>query len=830
VISILNGMRLSDLKTGEEGIITQVRGRGAFRRRIMEMGLIKGIKIKVIKNAPLKDPIEYSLMDYRLSLRRSEADLIEVGDNSNLLFRKISRGAKEVLSDKQLSISKSKSINVAFVGNPNAGKTSIFNVASNSNEHTGNYSGVTIDSKTAQVVYNGYLLNITDLPGTYSISAFSPEELFVRNFIIDEIPDVVVNVVDVSNLERNLYLTTQLIDMDIKVVIALNMYDELEKRQDKLDYNLLGKLLGIPIIPTIGSKGWGVSELFQEIINVSNDQDPVQRHIHINYGEEIEHSIYAIQSIIKRPENYELTDRISSRLIAIKLCENDKSIERYIKNLSYFNLIISASGKERQRIQNLFNEDATSVITEEKYGFISGALKETYFKSTLNRPQLNDILDSVLTHKALGFPFFIIFMWIMFSATFNLGAYPKTWIENGVAALSGMIDGVMSEGSLKDLLINGIIGGVGGVIVFLPNILILFLFISFMEDSGYMARAVFIMDKLMHKIGLHGKSFIPLIMGFGCNVPAIMATRTIEDKGNKLLTILINPFMSCSARLPVYLLLIGAIFPNHQGTLLFLLYFIGIILAIIVALIFKYTHFRTEGTPFVMELPPYRMPTIRSTLRHMWFKGSQYLNKMGGVILIASILLWALGYFPRELNPAVYKDHNITIDNNSVKTSDILQKDLGDNKNEYEYLRLEHSYIGRLGRFIEPAIEPLGFDWKMGVSLISGIAAKEIVVTTLGVLHQNDEDSDDPNKAINEKLQNDVHTTGKYIGKKVYTPLATFSYLLFILIYFPCIAVFAAVKKESGNVWWAVFIVLYTTSLAYLISLAFYQLGMAFIS
>jgi ferrous iron transport protein B len=828
-------MLLSNLKTGEEGSIISVKGRGAFRRRIMEMGFVRGEQIKVIKNAPLKDPIEYSLMGYHVSLRRSEAELIEIGTQKSSHVNRIqSKNGEIAVSEKRLRSVKGNTINIAFVGNPNAGKTSLFNFASNSNEHTGNYSGVTIDSKTARLLQDGYLFNLTDLPGTYSVSAFSPEELFVRDFIIEKIPDVVVNVVDVSNLERNLYLSTQLIDMDIKVVMALNMYDEFEKRGDELNVQLLGKLLGIPIIPTVGSKGKGIKELIQKVIDVYNDKDPDQRHIHISYGEEIEYSIKKLQSLIKIPENYSLTDRISSRFISIKLLEHDRTIERYIKNISNYNQIIEATEKERKRIDLLFGGDASSIVTNEKYGFIAGALRETYQRNSKDPNESTRVIDSFLTNKVLGFPFFILFMWVMFSATFELGNYPKQWLESGVGLLGNWLSNTLAAGSLKDLLIDGIIGGVGGVIVFLPNILILFLFISIMEDSGYMARAVFIMDKLMHKIGLHGKSFIPLIMGFGCNVPAIMATRTIEDKNNKLLTMLINPFMSCSARLPVYLLLIGAIFPKYQGTLLFMLYFLGILLAICVALIFKKVFFRSESAPFVMELPPYRMPTARSTLKHMWFKGSQYLSKMGGVILVASVLLWALSYFPRNPDDKLAKkesgvEYNKKLNPGQTEIMKILPvaapEPVMHSTVENEMQQLENSYIGRMGKFIEPALHPLGFNWKMGVSLLSGIAAKEIIVSTLGVLHHEEIHDTNTNEALSKKLQNEKYTSGTEKGKSVFNPLSTLSYLLFILIYFPCIAVFAAVKRESGSIKWALFMVFYTTALAYIISLLVFQTG-----
>jgi ferrous iron transport protein B len=824
-------MLLSELKSGEEGAIIRVKGRGAFRRRIMEMGFIRGKQIKVIKNAPLKDPIEYSLLGYRVSLRRSESELIEVDASGIANVTAVKSDAGLSASKKREISFRGKNIEVAFIGNPNAGKTSLFNYASRSNEHTGNYSGVTIDSKSAHLTYNGYLFKVTDLPGTYSLSALSPEELFVREYITNKMPDVIVNVVDVSNLERNLYLTTQLIDMDIRVVLALNMYDELERREDHLDIELLGNLLGIPIIPTVGSKGRGIPELLQKIIDVFNDTDSHQRHIHINYGEDIEASITQIQSLIKQPSNFALTDKISSRFLAIKLLESDRHIESYLLNTQNYGDIRKTGRKEHERLEQLYAQDIASLFTERRYGFISGALLETFSRSTKQKIKTTEILDSFLTHKLFGFVFFLLFMWILFSATFILGEYPKKWLEQGINLLGNLIADKMQNGSFKDLLIDGVIGGVGGVLVFLPNILILFLLISFMEDSGYMARAVFIMDKLMHKIGLHGKSFIPLVMGFGCNVPAIMATRTIEDRNNKLLTILINPFMSCSARLPVYLLLIGAVFPEHQGSLLFLLYLTGIILAISIALLFKNILFRSKGTPFVMELPPYRMPTSRSIFKHMWFKGSQYLKKMSGVILIASVLLWALGYYPRNShafssNPAT--EQNTIQDNlgsvHSPRTNRaIFSSPQGTNLPEEH---LEHSYIGQIGKFIEPAILPLGFDWRMGVSLISGIAAKEVVVSTLGVLYNTESNQNPDAKGLAVHLRNEVYVEGSHKYEHIFNPLATISFLLFVLIYFPCIAVFAAVKKESGSIWWAFFMIFYTTVLAYIISMVVYQIGM----
>jgi ferrous iron transport protein B len=645
-------MTLADLKTGDEGYIVKVRGRGAFRRRITEMGFVKGKKVVSIKNAPLKDPIEFNILNYSVSLRRKEAELIEIDTyyDHSILDKHLGNGIIDENILKTSAAEKSKEISIAFVGNPNAGKTTIFNYASNSREHVGNYSGVTIDKKTAYFRHEGYKFHITDLPGTYSISAYSPEEIFVRDFIIESMPDVVVNVVDASNLERNLYLTSQLIDMDIKVVLALNMYDELQDKNHSLDYIALGKMLGIPIVPTVGSKGHGITELFDKIIAVYNDQDPTVRHIHINYGPDIEKSIKKLHAKIREDESLEAVDRVSPRFLAIKLLEKDQQTKDRLASASNYREIFELANERIEKLELQHKEDSETLITDAKYGFISGALQETFREGSKMKQDVTKVIDAFATHKLFGFPIFVAFIWIMFQSTFSLGAYPQGWIEMGVEWLARMVSTNFPEGTFKDLIVDGVIGGVGGVIVFLPNIIILFMFISFMEDTGYMARAAFIMDKLMHKIGLHGKSFIPLIMGFGCNVPAIMATRTIENKNNRMLTMLINPFVSCSARLPVHLLLIGTFFSQAKGSMLFLVYFIGIGVAILVALIFNKFLFKDEDVPFVMELPPYRIPTLRTTVRHMWNKASEYLKKMGGVILVASIIIWALGVYPKTLN------------------------------------------------------------------------------------------------------------------------------------------------------------------------------------
>lgn len=829
-------MQLSQLDTGEFGIITKVRGRGSFRKRITEMGFVKGKRVDVVKNAPLKDPIEYSIMGYEVSLRRSEASLIEIVtlEEAGKSFETNYKGVQQVeINDEFLKTSAKvagKVINIALVGNPNSGKTTLFNYASGLHEHVGNYSGVTVDSKHAKFSHKGYTFNITDLPGTYSLTAYTPEEIYVRRYIHENTPDIIVNVIDSSNLERNLYLTTQLIDMDVRVVIALNMYDELIHQGDRFDYVSLGKMLGIPFIPTVGSKGKGIDRLFDTLINVFSEKDKTTRHIHINYGEHIEESIKTIQQKIKENEN--LIVQYSSRFLGIKLLEKDKQVHSLLRNESSYDQVKRITSNEIKKLESIYHEDSETLMTDAKYGFIAGALKETFQESKNQKHKTTEIIDTLLTHKVFGFPFFILFMWFTFYTTFTLGSYPMSWIDQGVHLLSDFLMGMMNDGPFKDLLIGGIINGVGSVIIFLPNILILFFFISILEDTGYMARAAFIMDKLMHKIGLHGKSFIPLVMGFGCNVPAIMATRTIENRNNRILTMLITPFMSCSARLPVYILIIGAFFPDNASTVLFAIYLIGILMAIGTALIFKQLFFRSDDIPFVMELPPYRVPTLRSTVRHMWHKGSQYLQKMGGVILVAVILIWALGYYPHNIEFSQDYQKMIAAKTNMIQNSADDSVAVSKLKNEVihletlmEFERQEKSYLGRLGRFIEPVIEPLGFDWKMGVSLLSGVAAKEIVVSTLGVLYQADTNVDENPSTLISKLQNETYKSGSGIGEKVFTPLTAFSFLLFILIYFPCVAVIASIRKETGSWKWALFTIVSTTLLAWVVSFAVYQIG-----
>ncbi|WP_446786103.1 ferrous iron transport protein B [Macellibacteroides fermentans] len=821
-------MRLSELRTGEKGVIVKVMGRGAFRKRIIEMGFIRGKMVDVIQNAPLKDPIHYKVMGYDVSLRRSDAALIEVVSETE--FAHLTNTAQQYTESpdadsgfyqdnelEALALNKGKIINVALIGNPNCGKTSLFNFASGAHEHVGNYSGVTVDAKEGVFTQNGYTFRIVDLPGTYSLSAYTPEELYVRRHLVQEQPDVVINVVDASNLERNLYLTTQLIDMDVRMVIALNMYDDLEKSGNKFDHESLAGMIGVPIIPTISKTGFGIEALFNRVISVYEETDPILRHVHVNYGDTLEKYINALRKMLKRNGTVDKT--YSKRYLAIKLLENDKEVKQYVQSLPETKPILETCDQYSQQLEEMLKEDTETALTNARYGFISGALRETFVANKIKEVSSTQIIDLFVTHKVLGFPIFIFFMWFMFEATFKLGEYPMQWIEWGVEQIGNFVRNFMPEGPLKDLLVDGIIGGVGGVIVFLPNILILYLFISFMEDSGYMARAAFIMDKIMHKMGLHGKSFIPLVMGFGCNVPAIMATRTIESRNSRMITMLINPLMSCSARLPVYVLLTGAFFAENASTVLLLMYSSGILLAVIVAKLFKRFLFSKEDVPFVMELPPYRMPTSKSILIHMWEKAKQYLHKMGGIILIASILIWFLGYFPRETEQGKIYESQIEHVNSSNTLS---EKEKTETITELNRLKnMEHqqnSYIGRIGQAIQPALAPLGFDWKISVSLLSGMAAKEVVVSTLSVLYTGDsEDS----QTLPERLQADKDKE----GNPVFTPLVALSMMLFVLIYFPCVATVIAIVNESKSWKWGVFVIVYTCTLAWVVSFTVYQLG-----
>ncbi|MDD3727639.1 MAG: ferrous iron transport protein B [Dysgonamonadaceae bacterium] len=828
-------MRLSELHTGEKAYIIKVNGSGAFRKRLLEMGFVRGQEIKSILNAPLKDPIKYNIMEYEVSLRRSEAVMIEISMvkqdippherpiPENDRVEDIAERQKRATASPSDQQKDSKKISVALVGNPNSGKTSIFNIASSSHEHVGNYGGVTVDSKEGKLKHNGYNFKMVDLPGTYSLSAYTPEELFVRKYILEEKPDIIINVISASSLERHMYLTTELMELNTPMVIALNMYDELQESGREFNYELLSEMIDIPIIPTIGKKGFGIPAMLDKIIEMyESDSHKENSNVHISYGRVLEKSIYRLEQQLAKNDISDMN--MPMRYICIKLLENDNDIRSIVSSLPNHEQIFAQTKRERNYIENLLREDPESAFTNARYGFVAGGLRETLAEKT-SSSETTRILDTIVTNKYVGFPLFFLFMWIMFETTFRLGNYPMEWIEWSVQLIGNFIRVNMPDGPLKDLLVDGIIGGVGGVIVFLPNIVILYAFISFMEDSGYMARAAFIMDKVMHKIGLHGKSFIPLVMGFGCNVPAILATRTIESRSSRMITMLINPLMSCSARLPIYILFVGAFFQKYASVALFGIYIFGILLAVILSLLFRKTLFKEENTPFVMELPPYRMPTVKSTLTHMWDKSRQYLQKMGGIILIASIVIWFLGYFPRnKTNEAQFNEqieHTTNLHSQGKITTEAKQNIVTGIENMRTISHQENSYIGKIGHFIEPVMRPLGFDWKISVSLISGMAAKEIVVSTFGVLYPGDSESQ-------ESLQHRLKQETNPDGSPIFTPLVVMGLMLFVLIYFPCIATIVAIKEESGSWKWGVFTILYTTFLAWFVALLTHQIGSLF--
>ena len=794
-------MKLSELKTGERGVVVRVSGHGSFRKRILELGFIKGNVVKVILNAPLKDPIEYEIIGYKISLRREEADMIEVISESEAKesLGKPATSATviaescdeaEILSQRMKDLAEQRRhvIRVALVGNPNCGKTSLFNIASGSHEHVGNYSGVTVDAKEGNFEYGGYKFVIVDLPGTYSISGFSPEELYVRKNLVEETPDIIINVVDSSNLERNLYLTTQIIDMNLRVIMALNMYDELKAKGDELDIRTLGQLLGMPLVPTVSKTGEGIHELFDKVIELYENPDPqIARHIHINHGIELEQSIDRVKLAIQK--NADIRYKYSTRYLAIKFLENDRETAGIIDSLPNKDEIIAIRFEEQKRFEQLMGTSTESAIIDAKYAFVKGALAETYKPGKIQKKHrsVTDRIDAVVTDRWLAFPVFFLMLYIVFFGTFTLGEYPMQWIDWLVSGFGDFVSSVMPDGMVKDLVVDGIIGGVGSVLVFLPNIVLLYFFISLLEDSGYMARAAFIMDRLMHKMGLHGKSFIPMVMGFGCNVPAIMATRTIESPKSRLITTLIVPFMSCSGRLPVYILIVGAFFPEYGSLALLGVYAFGIFMAILSAKILS-RFFKDDDLPFVMELPPYRVPTSKSILRHTWEKGKQYLHKITGIILISSVIIWFLGYFPH---------HNDYPD---------------------KVTQQENSYLGYIGKAIEPVLEPLGFDWQMGVGLLSGVAAKELVVSSMGVMYSIDEDveSGSGETKLQQALQNSI------------TPAAALAFMVFVLLYFPCIATFGAMMTETGGWKWPLFSAVYTIVIAWVMAFIVYRAALLF--
>ncbi|QZE14903.1 ferrous iron transport protein B [Halosquirtibacter laminarini] len=818
-------MLLSEAKTNQEVVIRKINGEDSFRRRILEMGFIRGQKVQVIKNAPLKDPIEYRILGYNISLRKKEAACIEVVDINDIKedeTRKtnVSRIISSPILNDRVGHSP-KEIHIALIGNPNCGKTSLFNNLSGSKEHVGNYSGVTVDSKKATVKWKGYKLHFIDLPGIYSFTTFTPEEVYARDYILDNNPDILLNIIDSTNLERNLLLTTQLMEMGKELIVAFNMFDELKKSGDLLDIEKFDAMTKVNSIPTTAIKGEGNRDILNKIVEVfqSLQTDTVSHSI--QHSDEIEYSISKIGELFDKYP-YKLNQAINTRFYILKLLERDPEA------LKKLDMYPSAVAKELEaqveRIESHYHDVCDSVITQTRYHFIQDLLNQCYVSSSDHASKGREKsvqIDRVLTHRIWGFPIFILFMFITFYATFTLGAYPADWIDQGMSWLAVVIGEHMTDGVLKDLLVNGIISGVGSVIVFLPNILILFFFTSLMEDTGYMARAAFIMDKIMKKVGLHGQSFIPMLMGFGCNVPAIMATRTIKNRADRLLTMMIIPFMSCSARLPVYIVFITAFFPKYPALILLGLYLTGIFTAGFMAKFMNRVMFEKENSPFILELPPYRVPLLKNTILHMWDRGSSYMKKIGGPILIGVVLIWLMEYFPRETESTRAIDHQIEqlqASRTSGQSTEALENKIQDLELHKGNIRLEESYLGQIGKTVQPALDPLGFDWKMSVSLLAGITAKEIVVSTMGVLYQTNVDQQDGGVILQEKLKKERYSYGPHKGEKVLSLPTALAFLVFVLIYFPCIAVIATIKREAGGWKWAFFVMFYTTGLAWIMS------------
>jgi ferrous iron transport protein B len=715
-------------------------------------------------------------------------------------------------------------LTIALAGNPNSGKTTIFNNLTGAHQKVGNWPGVTVEKKEGTATYNGYTVRVVDLPGTYSLTAYSQEEIIARNYILEEKPDLVVDVIDASNLERNLYLASQLIDLGVKLVFALNMVDLAQSRGQIIDHEQLAILLGVPIIPTVGTKNQGTRELLEAIVKVAEDKESVTRHIHIDYGRELEEEIAKLQGLMQSAASS--VEKHHARWMATKLLENDEEVIKNIEKKPRKKAMLGQLEQSKNRLQQILGDDPETLIADRRYGFIHGALRETLRHTRTDRRYVSDRVDTILTNRLFGLPIFFFFIWAMFQLTFNLGSYPMAWIDAGVGLLAQFVGGLMGEGLLKGLIVDGIISGVGGVAVFLPNIFILFFCIALFEDTGYMARAAFIMDKVMHTLGLHGKSFIPMIMGFGCNVPAIMATRVLESRRDRILTILINPLISCSGRLPIYVLIAGALFGARAGNVIFSIYLIGIAMAILMGQIFKRTLFKGEIAPFVLELPPYRMPTFRGTVIHMWERGSIFIKKMGGVILIGSIIVWALSSFPQSVDYSrdyegqklgIQEEYATAIQKADTDRAEVLAAEMDQKIAEVEILRetefQEKSLLGRLGKVITPVLRPLGFDWKSGVALLTGFVAKEIVVSTFGVLYEVGGERGEEREGLREAIQHAM------------TPLIGYAFMIFVLVYTPCLATVAAIRRETGSWGWTGFSVGYGLVLAWILAFIIYKGG-----
>lgn len=666
-----------------------------------------------------------------------------------------------------------REIVIALAGNPNSGKTTVFNELTGSHQHVGNWPGVTVDHKEGITRRGNYTFRVVDLPGIYSLSAYSQEEVVARDFLLDNHVDVIVNVIDASNLERNLYLTIQLLELGINTIVALNMIDMAESNGQKIDIKKFAGFLGVEVIPTIAAKGEGMDDILNkaaQTVEMGTYLPPRSA----RHNPEVEIELTKLEEKVElKPEC--VTPR---RWLLVKSLEGDKAaMKRLSANAINPENVMHSVEETRKHLEQGFGDDLEAVIADGRYGFIGGLLREVVTRATvIDRINISDRIDDVLLNRYLGIPIFLLLMWLTFKLTFNVGGFFTGWIESGVSALSAWLMHILPTGPLSSLLIDGIVAGVGGVIVFLPNIAIIFIIISFLEDSGYMARAAFLMDKSMHVLGLHGKAFIPLLTGFGCNVPAVMATRTLETREDRLLTILINPLMSCTARLPIYILFTGIFFSRNGAMVIFSIYALGVILAIISGKLFRKILFPKAASPFVMELPPYRLPTFKGTLLHVWERTSLFLSKAGTVILAASVIIWVLGALPWGVKFAS-----------------------------------SSSLVGHIGRLLEPIVKPLGMDWRAAVALLFGVGAKEIVVSTLGVLYGREGQG----------------TIGEHAAlAESFTPLTAYTFMAISLIYIPCIATIATIRRETNSWKWTLFSVSYSLLLAYAVGFIIYRLGL----
>ncbi len=720
----------------------------------------------------------------------------------------------------------SPTITIALAGNPNSGKTTIFNNLTGARQKVGNWPGVTVEKKEGTVNFKGHKIKVVDLPGTYSLTAYSVEERVARDFILNSHPDVVVDILDASNLERNLYLATQLIEMGVNLILVLNMADVARSRGLDIDGELLSQLLGVPVIFTVGKLNEGTQELLEKVLEVAKQKKDKEKTIYVTYGKEIEEELGKISEEIARAKP-DLGSHYT-RWLSVKLLENDPLAVEEVKSWGDSGkAVLDTTKKSREHLEEIYHEDPEILITEQRYGFIQGACREAIKTSTQQKIDISQKIDLVLTNRLFGFPIFIFFIWAMFQLTFTLGEYPMNWIDSLMSTIQSIVSNLLPAGFLKALIVDGILAGVGSVIIFLPNILILFFCIALLEDTGYMARAAFLMDRIMHWIGLHGKSFIPMLIGFGCNVPAIMATRTLESERDRILTILINPYMSCSARLPVYVLIAGTFFAGKAGTVIFSIYLLGIVLAILTAQLFSKTILKGMSMPFVMELPPYRVPTLKSLMIHMWDRGVVFLKKMGGVILIGSIIIWALGTFPT--NPDIHKKYEeakretvatysarlsqATTDEERNKIKTEMQKALENLDIRINRERMAQTYLGRIGKIVEPVLKPLGFDWRIGIALLSGFVAKEVVVSTMGVIYSGGKEETGGEKSLQKALK-----------AEQFNPAKAYAFMAFVLIYTPCLATLAAIRREIGTKW-MIFNVAYSLTLAWIVAWTIYHGG-----